>query len=1255
MAEFCDKVIRTITDSVNAENFQKVTMYQDIWYLVSKYNVPVEDHSVDIVVLIDELCNGDNGESPEAEEPINNDVDIGPVEAAPSKPWSGGRRPPSVVTKGLPGLGSRGDFSFYPAQGLGGQVREEAATRAPFLSPSYPRVVAYTPRMDNTELHHDNHQAEPRPEETVEAESTFLLPSPTGQPFPAPPARLPAGPPGEEVSVITLYPDLDIRHMERQGYQVLGPEPQDVMVETSFSFGADGRPRLSQGSVSNIANHALPDSANSIQTFKVEKYADKARAPALRFTPSEMVGTSPPPPPVLLTTPLPAMRRGTVEDLPRSRPTLPPVVRTSSLTRPSPDGPPALLEPYEEPSRSSEEGEDSAFPLSRHSPQYVSAPGYFPPPPQPYPRPSPPPGPFPRSPSSAGMAASRRDHYDREDGAPVMANKMDDMEFIDGYIDTSSLPRVAAGYAGPGEARPQERRDPGLSALTLEQLSVGLEGPRGPTTQTSTLRNYTLFDMADAVAVTSSLPLAPASYPRPLGPPPPPVGLRRDDRPFFTTYSADSATAPSEPAVWYAEQEYNTQRPEESDQQPVPSSSYDNPLIVDSPQQMTQEDLMFLYNITFLTDTDQAVVQRPVLPLGKYPAAPSYPNYPIEGPDYLQYEDQYEPDPADYPTFPLERPSNVQVGPENFSEAIEEFLAEYDTYSQAVEKRGSNGEPGGALDSLLGKLDLGPGLLESQEFDYRELLEETEERVDMEEEEGGLGWPGHQVNHRTHSVPDFANQLIRGRQGEEADLKSTAPPPLPMPGFRFTQPPSSSTTSTTTTTTTSTTTTTTTTWVPRLKNHQNHKPVFPASPGSLNRLPSHDGVKEVLMVLNATGKINSKEIRDGYYPESVERMEKDGAEELSDMRSGEADTLTMELDGPRLRSTGAGDGSNAAAATNRKAAGDNTDDTNDAADLEVTETTTEPVEFSSFYPMSSQEPTEATTESIVEVYDNLSNLVDTWDEDTNLYEDQVARDLADLNREIAALEAQEALENKLFKNRDDNFPLKSFMSEPSPGLKLEANLAKAEGQQGLNPEKLAYILIGVCCGLSVLCLIVVAVSIGYKSETHYRLEEPQRKRIRLLKASHGSDSDSSSASSQDTGTGDRSRAKLGNWFTGKHTIQTMDRKSNLVFPTSVYLDNLASSATHSTLSRSHSSGSDSPSPSGSNNNLFERGRDRDAGSITSVQTDPNLVEEPEEEHEVGRRGHSKAVGAAVSKSSYAVSASRLSGTITDHERSGRER
>ena len=41
-----------------------------------------------------------------------------------------------------------------------------------------------------------------------------------------------------------------------------------------------------------------------------------------------------------------------------------------------------------------------------------------------------------------------------------MSNKMDDMKFIDGYVDTSSLPRVQPGYPRISEARPQERRDP---------------------------------------------------------------------------------------------------------------------------------------------------------------------------------------------------------------------------------------------------------------------------------------------------------------------------------------------------------------------------------------------------------------------------------------------------------------------------------------------------------------------------------------------------------------------------------------------------------------------------------------------------------------------------------------------------------------------------------------------------------------------------------------------------------------------------
>ena len=88
-----------------------------------------------------------------------------------------------------------------------------------------------------------------------------------------------------------------------------------------------------------------------------------------------------------------------------------------------------------------------------------------------------------------------------------------------------------------------------------------------------------------------------------------------------------------------------------------------------------------------------------------------------------------------------------------------------------------------------------------------------------------------------------------------------------------------------------------------------------------------------------------------------------------------------------------------------------------------------------------------------------------------------------------------------------------------------------------------------------------------------------RKHIRLLKANNSDEDSSSNSSDQD----DKSRAKLGNWFTGKRTIETMERKSTMVFPTSVYLDNLASSATHSTMS----SGQSSPAGGDKHANMFE--------------------------------------------------------------------
>jgi len=216
-------------------------------------------------------------------------------------------------------------------------------------------------------------------------------------------------------------------------------------------------------------------------------------------------------------------------------------------------------------------------------------------------------------------------------------------------------------------------------------------------------------------------------------------------------------------------------------------------------------------------------------------------------------------------------------------------------------------------------------------------------------------------------------------------------------------------------------------------------------------------------------------------------------------------------------------------------------------------------------------------------------------------------------------------------------------------IRNDANISKVD-ESGLNPEKLAYILIGVCCGLSILCLIVVAVSIGYKSETHYRLEEPRRKHIRLIKANNSDEDSSSNTSEQD----DKSRAKLGNWFTGKHTIQTMERKSNLVFPTSVYLDNLASSATHSELSRSNSSRSQSPSVGSENHvNLFEVDahacdsgdyNDGSLSSINSVKTDPNLMphDDSMESNSDEANKKKKAYKSGKNKSSYAVSSSKFS-------------
>ena len=202
-----------------------------------------------------------------------------------------------------------------------------------------------------------------------------------------------------------------------------------------------------------------------------------------------------------------------------------------------------------------------------------------------------------------------------------------------------------------------------------------------------------------------------------------------------------------------------------------------------------------------------------------------------------------------------------------------------------------------------------------------------------------------------------------------------------------------------------------------------------------------------------------------------------------------------------------------------------------------------------------------------------------------------------------------------------------FAENGLPNKEISANPAlidlEKSSDDSMNPEKLAYILIGVCCGLSILCLIIVAVSIGYKSETHYRLDDGRRKRhIKLIKASSSEESSSNTSASsstsqysetdQESGSDvDMSGMKLGPWFNGKHNM-TLDRKSNMVFPTSVYLENL----------EEETADNKKPSALRGGDDLDEDGDDdqtgshstEDGGSLSSfdtLRTDPNLLKDPD--------------------------------------------
>jgi len=627
---------------------------------------------------------------------------------------------------------------------------------------------------------------------------------------------------------------------------------------------------------------------------------------------------------------------------------------------------------------------------------------------------------------------------------------------------------------------------------------------------------------------------------------------------------------------------------------------------------------------------------------------------------------------SDYSSLPLDLPDYQALNSEDkFSDALEEFLKEYDTFTKPKDDLHRDEEA--TFEKILSDIAVGSDLnsfpKDTVEYDDEYDYEYEEEHIESQTEAEIPSWPGHHVNHRTHSVPEFANQLIIQQREGSGHRSRTSTTPLPMPGFLDTLPRA----------TTEPESSTETKLDANL--YKNHKPFFTSSEAvysDKHQNPNH-GIKEVLMVLNATGKdsiidgtkyvdaikAQKEESREGYYPEHATEFDRvdfgsngdiDKPEEALGQKNDAEKTLTMDLDNILHSSEASNESDNIQ--TNHKQHSDSysNENTDDQVKEEIEKIETKDLianrDVASFYPIPENEEDseqEFTTESLIDVYENLSNMIDSWDADSFGIEkkDEFIEEIVE--EEERVYEPEEY--NSLYEDSTEDFPLKSFMTEPTQSMiRNDANISKVD-ESGLNPEKLAYILIGVCWGLSILCLIVVAVSIGYKSETHYRLEEPRRKHIRLIKANNSDEDSSSNTSEQD----DKSRAKLGNWFTGKHTIQTMERKSNLVFPTSVYLDNLASSATHSELSRSNSSRSQSPSVGSENHvNLFEvEAQNSDSGdynegslsSINSVKTDPNLVRQDADSMESNSdeaNKKKKAYKSGKSKSSYAVSSTKFS-------------
>ena len=219
-------------------------MYQEIYYLISKYNIPVQDPATDIVFIIDKLCKNDGSmkrkvphidntiEDPETKSFVyhSNTEEVGEGEL--SSEYSSVAKfpqfplvPPTTTTspqtrthgvyvsqlgeKFPGGFVKHRDFMFSPTQ-LEGNNQPRPVTSSP-PGDVYPRVVYSGPRQQEEEKEEEK---EENKEMSGSVNQPGQSPASRTEDLYSSVERNDDDAAGDVIEPITLYPHLDIDHIK---------------------------------------------------------------------------------------------------------------------------------------------------------------------------------------------------------------------------------------------------------------------------------------------------------------------------------------------------------------------------------------------------------------------------------------------------------------------------------------------------------------------------------------------------------------------------------------------------------------------------------------------------------------------------------------------------------------------------------------------------------------------------------------------------------------------------------------------------------------------------------------------------------------------------------------------------------------------------------------------------------------------------------------------------------------------------------